>query len=270
MLLGLHSWSFYRSFASGAMDLPRFLDEAARLGVDGVEIAPDHVADWAALGEVGARAADLGLYADLDDSTGMVHVGDAAAGHARHIEGMLRAASGLGAENLRTFVGADRFRRDVHLSEQLEIAAENLRRYAPVAEGAGVYLCVENHGDLRSSELLSVLEAIDHTYIRCCLDTHGPIFVGEEPVGAVRRLAPYARMAHFADAVVHHKPWGHVVTSGPWGDGVCDMEAIAAVFAELAPGCHLNVEQVQGEGDELAAAARAVKRASKVLSAIRR
>ena len=34
MLLGLHSWSFYRSFAAGALDLPAFIELAARLGVD--------------------------------------------------------------------------------------------------------------------------------------------------------------------------------------------------------------------------------------------
>ena len=268
MLLGLHSWSFYRSFADGAVDLPGFVELAAGLGVDGVEIAPDHVADWGALAALGARATDLGLYADLDDSTGLVHEGDAADAHARHIEGMLRAAAALGAQNLRTFVGADRFRRGIPLARQLEIAAALLGRYGPLAEAAGVYICVENHGDLRSDELLAVIEGAAHPHICCCLDTHGPVYVGEDPLLAVRRLVPYARMSHFADAVIHHKPWGHVITSGPWGDGVCEMEAIARVFAELAPGCHLNVEQVEGEGDELAAATEAVRRARACLDVV--
>ena len=238
MRFGIGSYSHHRTMALAGQpgapekwDIFDALREAGRLGVEGVYIDAYHVGSLEpdnlkrireAAGELALELGFLGT--DLET-----------------LRPWLEAAVSLGSPNLRTFVSRDRYEPPV--DEQVRTAVANLRETMKCAEDLGVRVAIENHMELRSTELLQIAAQVASLNLGFCLDTGNSLAVLEEPLEAARNLAPLTFMVHLKDARVTLKA-GAKIHGVPLGEGIIPLPEIVAVLREGAPECSVWLESL--------------------------
>ena len=126
----------------------------------------------------------------------------------------------------------NRFTEDPPLAKQLENIIRNMQTLIPVAEALGLVLTNESHMDYRVAAYLQVLETIDSPWLRHTFDFANSIAVVEDPLEAVRAIAPYTVATHIKDMYVQP-----TTTMGepafyhaPIGSGVVPIEQILEVL----------------------------------------
>jgi len=112
----------------------------------------------------------------------------------------------------------------------LEWLVQVLESLVRVAKEYGVVLALENHGDLYISELEWVLKTVDAPELRVQLDVAEQIALFEDPLEAVRRLAPYAATVHWTDLVPIPTDEGYLITACPPNEGLLPLQDMAAVL----------------------------------------
>lgn len=177
MRTGISSWSYRKAIESGRMDFIGFVDETARLGADGVEIA-----NWHLAGGLGApnenKAADLKRIVDHVDKCGLgvsaliagndfalPSIADRAAQVAATI-GWIRMAADVGIERVNVFTGYHVDGQDPEMERTrvvdcfLEVAGE--------AEKLGITLCLENHSSVHpdADGLLAIIRQVGGSSLR--------------------------------------------------------------------------------------------------------
>jgi sugar phosphate isomerase/epimerase len=107
----------------------------------------------------------------------------------------------------------------------------------PLLEEAGIVLAVENHSNLTGAEMADLIAGVGSLRVRIHLDLVNPIAVFEEPVAAIRRMAPYAAACDVKDLIVEsewatgefHRKGFRVRYAWP-GEGIFPLpEALAAL-----------------------------------------
>lgn len=244
MRVGLDSYSY--RYAAGLWgwrsEVPLspegYLERAKEISLAGVHFAdlghfPSLEADY--LSGLRTKAEQGGLYLEL--GTGGTDP--------RHLEMALRVAATLGSRVLRTFVGALRWQADAPAHETIERAAEDLRQVVPLAERLGVRIALENHLDLTTEEMLTLLEKVGSDYLGVCLDTGNPLGLLEDPVAAAEALAPYAFTTHLKEFKAVLRRAGLVLRGAALGRGdVPNSEIVALLRAHnpLGENLVLNIE----------------------------
>jgi sugar phosphate isomerase/epimerase len=146
----------------------------------------------------------------------------------------LTCATHLGHRWLRITAGSPATRSAEPLPDVLARLTPILRRIAGLAAQAGLELALENHGDLRATELLDLLDRVDHHALRVCLDPVNLWRVGDDLLAGTRLLAPFASVVHLKDCL----PGDPIVPGGPisvaLGEGTLDLQAILAELAAAA------------------------------------
>jgi len=97
-------------------------------------------------------------------------------------------AAVLGAPHIRFFAGTGK-----QLSEdpaRLVEATDALNRCAEHAAAKGIFLGVENHGNLTSEQMLAIMQRTDNPWVGINLDTGN--FLSEDPYRDLEICAPYA------------------------------------------------------------------------------
>lgn len=97
-------------------------------------------------------------------------------------------AAELGAPHIRFFAGTAA-QLDKH-PERMKEAVEAMKRCAEHAAAKGVFLGIENHGNLRAKQLLEIIHQVDHPWVGINLDTGN--FQTEDPYGDLEKCIPYA------------------------------------------------------------------------------
>lgn len=100
----------------------------------------------------------------------------------------IEKAAILGAPHIRFFAGKGK-ELDDH-PERLAEAIEAMKKCAAVAAKHGIFLGVENHGNLRPNQLLPIIEGIDHPWVGINLDTGN--FLSDDPYGDLEKCVAYA------------------------------------------------------------------------------
>ena len=227
--VGLDSYSYRLRLNGGGRkppdeDLRWFLDEVRNMGLDGCQLDPAHV-DYerdSSVDRIGAMARERGLY--LECGMGGTHP--------EQMVHRLRAARRAGARALRTFVGWDRATWQSRRAELRPMVVAHLSAAAQEAETLGLALSLENHGDLTSAEIRSILEEVGSPWVGACLDFGNNVAFDEDPLETVRLLAPFARSVHVKDVVRRN---GEVLTC-LIGDGLVDVpESLAILRREANP-----------------------------------
>ena len=114
----------------------------------------------------------------------------------RHID----LAAELGAPFIRVF--GDRVPEGSSREEAIGWVAEGLATLGRYAEGTGVEVLIETHGDFsRSGDLLGALRAADHPGVGVLWDVNHPFrFFGEPVEETLRNLGGYIRHVHLKDS----------------------------------------------------------------------
>ncbi len=128
----------------------------------------------------------------------------------------------------------------------METTIRALRSVRSQALDAGVKLAVENHGDMTSRELKTLIEEAGTDFTACCFDSGNPAVMGEDPVAAFEVLGPYVVTSHIRDSAVYEHPRGAAVQWVALGDGSVDLGGIVRRFAEVCPKAPFQLEILTG------------------------
>ena len=236
MRLGLETFSYHLAFGAGEMDIFAFIERCVSLGLDGVQLnmgqlGPFLQADSGRARDVREMAVAEGLFVEVD-SRGT----DPA-----HLASMLRICSDVGADVLRTYVscGGD-------LVQELAQAPDHLRAVVPMCRDLGIRIALENHEYETSRDILDILEQVDSEWIGAHVDTGNSMMVWEEPITAVRAMAPVAFSTHFKDHIVIVEDELPLVVGVTLGRGSIDCRESFRLLAEESPLERLVIEVCYG------------------------
>ncbi len=241
MQLGLDTNSYrlatglYEYRPARPLALRGLLAKAEELGLEGVHIANPRLLESTEptyVAELRREAQQRNLYLELG----------AQGTDATRLREAIQVAIALGCSIVRTFVGADRQSGWAAWRQQLDRAVEGLKQVVPFAKDGGVRVAVENHGDLTSPELVTLLDKVDSEWVGACLDTGKPLLVVEDPLVAAQNLAPYLITACLTDYRLVPTPTGARIVGCALGEGVVHFLPIVELLRERRPDLHLNIE----------------------------
>ncbi len=234
--LGMETFGCHLALAQGRMDIPGFIARCAELGLDGVQLNTRFLAPFLKTDPSGARkvrelTAGLGLFVEVD-SRGT---------EPAHLSRMLRLCRSIGADVLRTYIslGGD-------LALELAQAPGNLRAVAPLCRELGIRIALENHEHETSQEIIKIVRETDSEWVGVNVDTGNSMMVWEDPLTAVRALAPLAVTSHFKDHVVIMEDGGPLVVGVTLGTGSADCAGCFRALAEESPLERLVIEVCYG------------------------
>jgi sugar phosphate isomerase/epimerase len=201
--LGIDAYCWHSRLAAGEITIAEVLETTASLEVPYLQADLGYArAAAGGIDAVRARAEALGLrleanggpigrrYFEADSEV-------AAAGVAE----WLREAEQLGCTSLLVHSGVYRPElEEVPGSEVEELAfvRDVLYRVEPVAEERGVLLMFENASDFKSDQLVGLVDEAGSS-LALFLDVTNPYNVFEDPLEAIRKLAPVAGAGHVKD-----------------------------------------------------------------------
>jgi sugar phosphate isomerase/epimerase len=273
--LGISMWSYVAATRQG-LDIPGFIHEAKRLGVDGVELLDFFWKD---------RDAELPLVEAALRETGLAVGVYSVSNNFAHDDPRKRAeqvqvirdgvdnATYFGAQTVRVFAG------DVRPGLTLEMVfawiVAGLREAADYAEEQGVTLALENHGSLagRSSQVREILDAVGSPALKANPDTGNFVLVHQASHEAVADLAGRAGMVHFKDFQREPDDYaGFAYTSingvkfagRAVGEGEVDMPACLQALKSGGFDGWLNIEY-EAEEDPFTGVARSVEHTMRMM-----
>jgi sugar phosphate isomerase/epimerase len=244
------------------------LEHASELGMQGVffrtvlDMSPE--LDGGLLGDVRARADDLGMY--LESGLGKVNPyaspetpelrrigdGDIVLGFRRMMEACAAIDCRelwIGTANYKSMYQGrfayDRFRTDVDWVDQLDAIARFLERLTPIARDLGIHMNLETHEEITSFELVRIIERVGDDALGIVYDTGNPLQRLEHPLESARRVAPYVRQTHIKDAALSHGRGGVRYQMRPCGTGAVDFAAILPIILAANPTINLSMETDQ-------------------------
>jgi sugar phosphate isomerase/epimerase len=279
MKLGLSMYSYVRAYQSGQIDIRGFIQEAKRLGVQGVELLDFFWRDPAReLPEVRAALQDTGLPVGVYSvANNFVQAGEAArAAEVQKITSGVDYAVQFDAKVVRVFAGdiAPEFTYEQCL---LWIIA-GLKEAAAYAYDQGITLALENHGRLagRSEQVELILNSVASPALKANPDTGNFLLVHQPSHIEVAALAPRAAMVHFKDFRVvpdNYAGFAYVGTEGlkfagtAIGEGEVDLADCVSSLHQAGFDGWLNIEY-EGEEDPFSAVSRSVDYTRRLLQTI--
>ena len=245
MKLGLCTWSYNRTFASGKMDLEKLLHVCAdELKIGGMDIIDIHLKsqDPDYLLKIKKLATDLEITISAvspGNSFGKDKESDERA-EVEKINGWTDTAYLLGAPNLRIFAGWAPKERHKELWPKV---VKSIKECAKYAATKGITLAIESHnggGYLPTSvETHRLLDEVNSPWVKLNLDTGN--YQYKDIYAALLKSMPYATHMH---AKIHKlSPDGN-------GDMEFDYDKIFKILKSSNYRGFLNIEY-EGKEDEL-------------------
>ncbi len=243
MKCGLSMYSLLEPVRAGQLDLFSFLDYAARVGAEGVELLDMFWTDeQLEIAEVKRRCAGLGLKLPVYSISTNFFQPDAAA-RSQQLTAMrhgVDVAAQLEAGLLRVFSGD--LISGYSLEQGMDWVVDSLGAGADLAASQGITLVLENHGHVagRSEQVRAIIEAVASPALRVNLDTGNFLLVGEDPLQATSALVDLVALVHLKDfTYAAANEDGHVFqgldgrryTGSIVGEGLVDLSAIHGVLA---------------------------------------
>ena len=213
MKLGVSSYSFSRYVREGRLDLFGVIKMAAEIGFEGIEFSDfGPVGDGADPEELAKKVRDACAEANLTIISWTVgadflrnNVDDEIARLRREVD----TASALGAPRMRHDATGGFPDRKNGLAEYIEALPIVARGYAGVTEYAadkGIKTMIENHGFFfqDSERVETLINKVGNPNFGALVDIGNFLCADEDPMMAVKRMAPYAFHVHAKD--FHTKP----------------------------------------------------------------
>jgi sugar phosphate isomerase/epimerase len=258
MLLGLHTYSFhlhgmgqnwggFKLQWEPVWDIFGLMDEARKLDLDGLHLTaadlgatdPDHLRD------VRRAAEERGLFLEYNFSLDASGYDDRLT---NTMEEGIAIAESIGSDIGKISMDIKRPRPvcgsafHPEVIPQLENIARKAEAAAPVSQNAGVRLCLENHTEAFSDEVLWIINRVNHPYVGVCVDTNNSLMVGEDPLTAIRKLAPLSFTNHFSDHRIVFDQYGCRITGVATGSGDVPMREAYQVIKANPNMKRLNIE----------------------------
>ncbi|HSQ89695.1 sugar phosphate isomerase/epimerase family protein [Romboutsia sp.] len=242
MKIGLETESYHLAFQNGLMDIFGFIRKTAELGLDGVMI--NIIAfpgdkylhpEWGALG--GADLDHLEKVKEEIQKHGLFAEIDARGTDPQHLTKVIKVAHKIGADVIRTYCCFNGYER-----ERLERAPEDIKEIVPLLKKYRIKLAVENHEEETADEVIKIIKEVDSPWVGVHCDIGNSMMAWEEPVDAVRKLAPYAYTTHFKDHIIIKDKDQHRVCGVPAGQGNIDLEECFKILVNESTLTRINIE----------------------------
>ena len=281
MKLGLSMWSYAAAYRRGQIDIPGFIQEAKRLGVDGVELldffwkdaAAETPAVRAALQDTGLG---VGVYSVANNFVS--HHESVRAAQVGKIRDGVDQATAFGAKTVRVFGGDVDGAAGYTYEQCLLWIVDGLTEAARYAYDQGITLALENHGTLagRSDQVETILNAVASPALKANPDTGNFLLVHQPPHDAVAALATRAAMCHFKDFHVvpdNYQGFAYVGVEGlkfagtAIGEGDVDLADCVTALRRAGFDGWLNIEY-EGEEDPFSGVSRSVDYTRRLLGTV--
>jgi sugar phosphate isomerase/epimerase len=241
------NWGGYKLQWEPVWDIFGLMDEAQKLGLDGLHLTAADLGatDQDHLRDVRRAAEERGLFLEYNFSLDASEYDDRLT---HTMEEGIAIAESIGSD-----IG--KISMDIHrphpvcssafhpkVIPQLEDIARKAEAAAPVAQNAGVRLCLENHTEAFSDEVIWIINRVNHPYVGVCVDTNNSLMVGEDPLTAIRKLAPLSFTNHFPDHRIVFDQYGCRITGVATGSGDVPMREAYQVIKANCNMKRLNIE----------------------------
>jgi sugar phosphate isomerase/epimerase len=241
------NWGGYKLPWEPVWDIFGLMDEAKKLGLDGLHLTAADLGatDQDHLRDVRRAAEKRGLFLEYNFSLDASEYDDRLT---HTMEEGIAIAESIGSD-----IG--KISMDIHrphpvcssafhpkVIPQLENIARKAEAAAPVAQNAGVRLCLENHTEAFSDEVIWIINRVNHPYVGVCVDTNNSLMVGEDPLTAIRKLAPLSFTNHFSDHRIVFDQYGCRITGVATGSGDVPMREAYQVIKANCNMKRLNIE----------------------------
>jgi len=267
---------FFDAIVSRQMSLFDWIEGAATLGVDGIELYPAFLEslDSRYLSGVRQAAADRNLAIPMMCNSPDFTQSDPGA-RRREVERtreMFRVTAELGGRWCRVLSGQNRPGLDE--SEATSWVTDALGELVPHAESAGVIMTLENHykdglwayPEFAQSprRYLAILDAVDSPWLGAQFDPSNAIVAGEDPYALLDRVLPRVVTMHASDRYLEGGTiedlrrqaadpthgYATILKHGVIGEGLNDYDRIFSTLARARYDGWVSIED--GEGPTLA------------------
>ncbi len=158
----------------------------------------------------------------------------------------IRVASAVGSPVVNVRIGsiADRFLPG-GIQPRIKEAVRVLKAASARAKDAGVKFGFENHAaDLRSEELLELIEAVGADACGVMLDPGNGLWAMEDPMAHLQALAPHVVCNSLRDYMVWESAEGATFQWTAVGEGLMDAPTYVQTLAQSNPGMPIFVETI--------------------------
>lgn len=259
MKLSVSMWSVVETVRAGKMNLPQFIDFAARQQVAGVELLDYFWKDeQSEIPQVKKQMADAGLQLAVYSIGNDFFQPEAAARDSELVDLKhgVDVANALGVNVMRVFSG--NHREGYTLEQGMGWILDGLSAGAAYAQQHGVTLALENHGLMagRSDQVKQIIEQVNSPALRANLDTGNFLLVGQDPVEAARELAGLVALVHLKDfrrvtpqdtVHIYKGLDGSAFTGTVTGEGLVDLPQIISILGQAGYHGWLSLEYEGGD-----------------------
>ena len=158
----------------------------------------------------------------------------------------IRVATALGSPVVNVRIGSieDRF-LDGGIQPRIDEAVRVLKASSKPAKDAGIKFGFENHAaDLRSEELLKLIEAVGTDVCGVMLDPGNGLWAMEDPMVHLQTLAPHVVCNSLRDYMVWESAEGAMFQWTAVGEGLMDVPTFVQTLAHATPGMPVFVESI--------------------------
>jgi len=237
LLLGLDAYSI-RGLKWKA---PQILDCAGNLKLDAVMLSPNtfESSEEAYLKKVREQAERLGIkvepaFACICEQSKAWNKKQGEP--AKYLLECIKQTKVLGANTFRALMGVAADREQLApIDAMMETTIKTLRSVRSQAVDAGVRIALENHGDMQSRDMKTLIEEAGKEFVGCCFDAGNPVSMLEDPLMALEILGPHAFASHMRDSVIYEHPRGAAFQWVALGDGMIDFKRLVRRSEELCP-----------------------------------
>ncbi len=233
-MIGLSTYAFFWQISDRAeapLGLEDLLVRTCDLGGQVFQIcdySPIHAYSTTQLSDLKKRADELGVVLELG-TKGI---------KPEHLADYLRMADLLGVKVIRSMVTAPDHRPSLAEAEAL------LRLSMPSYEASGVTVALETYEQLRSTDLVALVENVGSSSLGICLDPANCVANLEHPIDVIDRCAPYVANLHVKDfAFTRRGGWvGFTLEGVPLGNGLLPYDYMIDKVNPEARGINRIVE----------------------------
>ncbi len=158
----------------------------------------------------------------------------------------IRVAQAVGSPVVNVRIGKidDRY-TEGGIEARIQEAVKVLKALRNRARDAGLKFGFENHaGDLRSEELLGLIEQVGTDVCGAMLDPGNALWAMEDPMQQIQMLGPHVVCTSVRDYRIWDSEDGAIFQWTAIGDGLMDVPAFTQHMATLCPGVPLFVESI--------------------------
>jgi len=240
-LIGLGSFAFKYAFGNcdvkpeKPMTVTEFLSEACSMRFDGVQLCENlnysSLSDDELLG-IARKAEKLGLFIDI----GMNNLNN------ENLQRHIYISRLLKSKFLRIVIGEDS-PYPVRNKDKLILEAEVvLREMLPVIKKSGIKVGIENHFDIRSKDLVKIMEDIGNDNLGLIFDSTNSLGFIEKPEETLQLFSPYLLSIHLKDYSVKKVTGGFNITGVPYGYGDAKLDRLVKMAIGINPDITIIME----------------------------